>query len=194
MSTGVFGGAFDPPHVGHVALVRSALEQLGLERLLIVPAGDPPHKQVATTDRVRARLAELAFAGIPAVEFSLLELEPGGPRYTVDTLRRLSESHDDLTLLVGADQFAGFLSWREPGEILELARLAVAGRPGYEDERLRPVLAALARPERVSFFPIPSHPVSSEEIRTLARDGLPIEQLVPSAVADEIARLGLYLS
>lgn len=192
MSIGVFGGAFDPPHLGHVALVRSALEQLALERLLVVPAGDPPHKRVARSAEIRARLAELALAGIPGVEISLLELEPGGPRYTADTLRRLRNSYDDLTVLIGADQFAGFLGWREPETILELARLAVASRPGYEDEALQPVLAALARPERVSFFPIPAHPVSSQEIRARVRDGLSIDDLVPPAVAGEIARLGLY--
>jgi nicotinate-nucleotide adenylyltransferase len=192
MSIGVFGGAFDPPHLGHVALVRSALEQLALERLLVVPAGDPPHKRVATTAEIRARLAELALADIAGVEISLLELEPGGPRFTADTLGRLRNSYDDLTLLIGADQFAGFLGWREPDTILELARLAVASRPGYDDGVLQPVLAALARPERVSFFPIPAHPVSSQEIRARVRDGLSIDDLVPRAVADEIACLGLY--
>jgi nicotinate-nucleotide adenylyltransferase len=192
VTTGVFGGAFDPPHLGHLALVRGALERFDFERLLVVPVGDPPHKTVATPAEIRCRLAELAFAGMPQLEISRIELEPGGPRFTIDTLRLLSESHDDLTLLVGADQFAGFRNWREPDAILELARLAVASRPGYEEEALSPVLAALVQPERVSFFPIPAHPVSSEQIRARAHDGLPIDDLIPSAVAAEIARLGLY--
>ena len=192
MTVGVFGGAFDPPHLGHVALVRAALDHFGFERLLAVPAGDPPHKEVTTPAGIRARLAELAFADTPEVEISPLELAPGGPRYTVDTLQRLRGSYDDLTLLVGADQFADFLRWREPDRVLELATLAVASRPGYDDEKLRPVLAALERPERVSFFSIPAHPVSSHEIRARVRDGLPIDDLVPTAVAGEIARLGLY--
>ena len=192
MTVGVFGGAFDPPHFGHVALVRAALEHFGFERILVVPAGNPPHKEVATPAGIRARLAELAFAGIAEAEISLLELAPGGPRYTVDTLRRLRERYDDLTLLVGADQFAGFLRWREPDRVLELATLAVANRPGYDDEELQPVLAALDRPERVSFFSIPAHPVSSQEIRERARAGLPIDDLVPRPVAVEIDRLGLY--
>jgi nicotinate-nucleotide adenylyltransferase len=192
VTTGIFGGAFDPPHLGHLALVRAALERFDFERLLVVPAGDPPHKAVATPAGIRCRLAELAFAGVPQDEISRIELEPNGPRYTVDTLRLLAGSDDDLTLLVGADQLAGFLSWREPGAILDLARLVVASRPGYEEEALSPVLAALARPERVGFFPIPAHPVSSEQIRARVRDGLPIDDLVPSTVAVEIARLGLY--
>ena len=194
MTVAVFGGAFDPPHLGHVALVRAALEHFGFERILVVPAGDPPHKEVATSAEIRAGLAELAFAGVPEIEISRLELDPGGPRYTVDTLHRLRESFSDLTLLVGADQFAGFLRWREPGTILELASLAVANRPGYDEEELRPVLAALDRPERVSFFSIPAHSVSSQEIRTRVRDGLSIDDLVPRPVAAEIDRLGLYMS
>jgi nicotinate-nucleotide adenylyltransferase len=192
VTAAVFGGAFDPPHLGHVALVRAALEQFGFERLLVVPAGDPPHKEVATAAEIRVRLAELAFAGIPEVEISLLELAPDGPRYTVDTLRRLRERYDDLTLLVGADQFAGFLRWREPDRLLELATLAVANRPGYPDEKSQRVLAVLGRPERVSFFQIPAHSVSSQEIRARAHDGLPIDDLVPRPVAAEIDRLGLY--
>lgn len=192
MTVGVFGGAFDPPHFGHVALVRAALEHFNFESILVVPAGDPPHKAVAAPPEIRARLAELAFAGIPQVEVSSLELAPGGPRYTVDTLQCLRESYGDLTLLVGADQFAGFLGWREPNTILELSSLAVANRPGFDDEELRSVLAALERPERVSFFSIPAHSVSSQEIRARVRDGLPIADLVPSSVAAEIDRLGLY--
>lgn len=194
MTVAVFGGAFDPPHLGHVALVRGALEHFDFERVLVVPAGDPPHKAVSTPTEIRAHLAELAFAGIARAEISLIELEPGGPRYTIETLRQLSESYDDLTLLVGADQFADFFGWREPDAILELASLAVATRPGYDDEGLRPVMAALARPERVTFFPIPALPISSNEIRARVRDGRSINALVPNSVAAEIARLGLYNS
>jgi nicotinate-nucleotide adenylyltransferase len=194
VTVAVFGGAFDPPHLGHVALIESALERFDFERVLVVPAGDPPHKAVSTPAEIRAHLAELAFSDIARVEISFIELEPGGPRYTIETLRRLRESCDDLALLVGADQFAGFLDWREPDAILELASLAVATRPGYDDEELQAVLAALDRPERVVFFSIPPHPVSSREIRARAHDGLPIDDLVPRSVAAEIARLGLYRS
>jgi nicotinate-nucleotide adenylyltransferase len=192
MSVAVFGGAFDPPHLGHLALVRAALEQFGFERVLIVPAGDPPHKKVVAPADVRARLAELAFSEIPQVELSRIELEPDGPRYTVDTLLLLGEKHDDLTLLLGADQFSGFLRWREPDTILELAALAVANRPGSDDEKFGPVLAALERPERVSFFSIPPHPVSSHEIRARVRGGQAIDDVVPPPVVAEIERLGLY--
>jgi nicotinate-nucleotide adenylyltransferase len=192
MSVAVFGGAFDPPHLGHLALVRAALEQFGFERVLVVPAGAPPHKKVVASADIRAHLAELAFSDIAQVEISTVELEPDGARYTVDTLLRLGEKYDDLTLLVGADQFAGFLRWREPNTILELAALAVASRPGCDDEKFGPVLAALERPEQVALFSIPPYPVSSHEIRVRVRGGLPIDDLVPRPVAAEIDRLGLY--
>ncbi len=191
--TGVFGGAFDPPHLGHVALVESALDRFGFGHLLVVPAGRPPHKSVATPAEARVRLAELAFGDIDRVEISRVELAPGGSRYTVDTLRLFRESHELLTLLIGADQFSSFLDWRKPEQILELARVAVASRPGFDPESLQPILLELARPERIDFFSIPAFPLSSHEIRARAARGMPIGDAVPAAVAAEVERLGLYL-
>jgi nicotinate-nucleotide adenylyltransferase len=188
----LFGGAFDPPHLGHVALVQHALARFGFERLLVVPAGNPPHKLVHAPAEVRARLAELAFGRIPRVEISRVELEPGGPRYTVDTLRWAREHLGEPTLVVGADQLASFLDWREPETILTLAVLAVATRPGYSEDDLEPVLSALSRPERVVLFPIPAHNVSSRALRERVRQRRPIDHLVPPAVNVEIERLGLY--
>jgi nicotinate-nucleotide adenylyltransferase len=192
MSTAVFGGAFDPPHNGHVELVRRALDHFGFDRLLVVTADRPPHKTVTTPGRIRARLAELAFAEIPRVEMSKVELGRRGSRYTIDTLKRLGKRHDDLTLLVGADQFAGFMSWRDPNGILEIARLAVANRPGRDEAEFLPILTALEHPERVALFSISPHPISSREIRARVEQGLPIYDLVPEPVAAEIERLGLY--
>jgi nicotinate-nucleotide adenylyltransferase len=192
VSVGVFGGVFDPPHLGHVALVQQALARYRFERLLVITAGDPPHKPVRLPAAERARLAELAFLPIPRVEMSDLELSGKGPHYTVDTLRRVRKRFGEPTLLIGADELASFLDWREPETILELATVAVASRPGTSEQDLAPVLAALARPERVSLFPIPSFAVCSREIRELVRAGRPIDHLVPRAVAGEIERLGLY--
>ncbi|MGZ4412013.1 MAG: nicotinate (nicotinamide) nucleotide adenylyltransferase [Gaiellaceae bacterium] len=192
MSIAVFGGVFDPPHLGHVALVQHALARFDFDRVLVVTAGEPPHKQVELPASSRARLAELAFGRMPRVEMSRLELEGKGPHYTVDTLRRVHERHGEPTLLIGADELAGFLGWREPETILELATVAVASRPGTGEEELASVLAALSRPERVSFFRIPAFPLRSREIRELVRSGQAIDQLVPRAVAREIDRLGLY--
>lgn len=192
MSIALFGGAFDPPHLGHVTLVQHALIRFGFHRLLVVPAGDPPHKEVTAAAELRLGLSHLAFDPIGRVEICTVELDPGGPRYTVDTLRWAGERYEDLTLLLGADEFADFLSWREPDTILELAKVAVATRPGVSEHELDGVMAALVRPERVTFFAIPAYSVSSSEVRRRIHEGRPYDHLVPRAVAAEIERLGLY--
>jgi nicotinate-nucleotide adenylyltransferase len=185
VSTGIFGGAFDPPHVGHVELARVGIEHFRLDRLLVRVVEEPGHKDVDTAPQIRFFLAELAFAPLDEAEVAH---DPFAR--TVDSLEALGL--DDPLFLVGADEFAAFLSWKEPERVLELARLAVATRPGVDRSRLDDVLAALERPDRVAFFEIEPHPVSSSEIRARAMRGEPIEGLVPASVAAEIARLGLY--
>jgi nicotinate-nucleotide adenylyltransferase len=183
--TGLFGGAFDPPHNGHVALAQTALEHFGLERLLALVVVDPGHRDVVLDFPTRFVLAELAFGGLPRTEVVAEE-----HRFTVDAVRGVP--FGDAIFLVGADEFAAFLAWKEPDGVLEEVRLGVATRPGFPRERLEPVLQALARPDRVEFFAIPELPVSGTEIRGRAAGGESIEGLVPPAVAAEIDRLGLY--
>ena len=192
MTTGLLGGAFDPPHRGHVALARAAIERFGLDRLVVVVTGDPPHKDVETDAETRFRLAEAAFADIPGVEISRHELERAGPSYTVDTARWAEGDWGDVVFLVGADEFADFLGWKEPDEILEHVRLGVATRPGYPRERLDEVLTGLRRPERVELFEIPSVDVSSTEIRRRAARGEPIDDLVPGGVERLVVEHGVY--
>ena len=181
--TGLLGGAFDPPHVGHVALARAAVERFGLDRLIVLVVADPGHKGVEAPAEARLALAEAAFAGLAEVR-----LDPF-PR-TVDSLR--AGDFDDPLFLIGADEFAGFLSWTEPDAVLELARLGVATRPGYPRERLAAVLAGLRRPERVELFDIEPIGVSSTEVRERVARGEPIDDLVPPGVAPLIAELRLY--
>ena len=182
---GLLGGAFDPPHNGHVALARAALDQLGLERLEILVVADPGHKRVEAPAKARLRLAEAAFAGLPARV--VLDDHPR----TVDLLRDRRWNGDPL-FLVGADQFCHLLSWKEPETVLELARLGVATRPGYPRDRLDGVLERLARPERVLFFEIPPVDASSTEVRRRVAGGEPVSDLVPLAVARLVEELGLY--
>ena len=182
---GVFGGAFDPPHVGHVELARRGIAHFGLERLLVRVVEDPGHKDVRTAAEIRLLLSELAFGALEEVEAAVDSFAR-----TVDSLEALGL--DDPVFLVGADEFAAFGSWKDPGRVLELAQLGVATRPGVDRGRLDAVLAGLERPERVSFFPIEPLPVSSSDIRARVAAGEPIEDLVPPSVAAEIARLGLY--
>jgi nicotinate-nucleotide adenylyltransferase len=190
--TGLLGGAFDPPHNGHLALADAALEHFGLERLVVVVTGVPPHKAVRTDAETRLRLAEAAFAGRPRVELSRHELDRAGPSYTVGTGRWAAERWGDVVFFVGADEFADFLRWRDPDEVLEHVRLGVATRPGYPRRDLDSVLAELARPERVEFFEIPEIPISSSEIRRCVAAHEEIDGLVPERVRELIVELGLY--
>ncbi len=183
--TGLYGGVFDPPHNGHVALARAALEHFDPQQLLVLVVVDPGHKSVELEFEQRFTLARLAFEGLPGTE-----IRPEGHARTVDALRK----HDfaDAMFLIGADEFAAFPTWKEPDEVLRLARLGVATRPGYPRPALEAVLAQVDRPERVEFFEIPAVDVSSRDVRRRVRDGEPIAGLVPDAVAREIESAGLY--
>ena len=187
VSVGVFGGAFDPPHVGHVELARAGIEHFRLDRLLVRVIEEPGHKAVATAPQIRLHLAELAFAPLDETDIAL---DPFAR--TVDSLEALALR--DPVFLLGADEFADLLSWKEPGRVLELARLGVATRPGIDHGRLEEVLARLAQPDRVAFFEIEPLSVSSSDIRARAARGESISGLVPPSVEAEIDRLGLYRS
>lgn len=185
MAVGVFGGVFDPPHLGHTALARAALEQLDLYGLLILVVADPGHKKATTPAETRLELARLAFAGDPRVE---VELDPH--ERTVDSLE--ARDLDDPVFVVGADEFADFSTWKRPDRVLELARVAVATRPGVPDERIREARARLPTPDRVSFFEFPPVSVSSTLVRERVARGEPIDGLVSTEVAEAVRRLGLY--
>jgi nicotinate-nucleotide adenylyltransferase len=185
MAVGLLGGAFDPPHLGHVALARAALEQLDIDRLLVLVVADPGHKRATTPADTRLELARLAFAGDPRVEVDLDPYER-----TVDSLE--ARSLEDPVFVIGADELVDFSTWKSPARVLELARLAVAMRPGVPDARAREAHARLPTPDRVSFFEIPSVPVSSSLVRERVARGEPIDDVVPREVADAVRRLGLY--
>jgi nicotinate-nucleotide adenylyltransferase len=194
VTTGLLGGAFDPPHNGHLVLVDEGIRHFALERLVVVVTGEAPHKRVDTDAEVRYALAEAAFAGRPGVELSRFELEAAGASYTERTARFARETWGDVVLLIGADEFASFLSWHDPNGVLAEVRLGVATRPGYPVERLQAVLDGLDRPDRVERFAIPAVPISSTEIRARVARGEPVDDLVPPKVALLIAQLGLYRS
>jgi nicotinate-nucleotide adenylyltransferase len=180
---GLFGGAFDPPHRGHVELGRAAKRALGLDRLVVLVAADPGHKRVETPAAVRVALARAAF---PDDEVRLDEYAR-----TVDLLREHLE-WDGAVLVIGADQFADFLDWKEPDEVLRRVCLAVATRPGYRQEELRAVLDRLDQPDRVEFFELEPIPLASTELRDRLARGEDVGADVPSAAADIIRRDGLY--
>ena len=183
--TGLFGGVFDPPHLGHVALARAAIRHFGLDRLLVLVVEKPGHKDVETDPKTRLRLARAAFSDVPQAE---VRLEPS-PR-TVDAVR--DGRYDGSVFLVGADEFADFAGWKEPDELLEHVRLGVATRPRFPQERLDEVLAGLRRPDRVECFALEPVDIESRDLRRRVGAGEPIEPFVPPAVADLVRSLGLY--
>ena len=177
-TVGLYGGAFDPPHRGHVQLAHSAKELLGLSHLIVVVAACPGHKSVDTPAELRAEMARAAF---PDDEVVLDE-----HARTIDLLRAHPEWLDAWFVL-GADEFADFLSWKEPNEVLAHVRLAVGTRPGFPPERLAAVLDGLERPERIRMFEMEPVPAASRDLRHAL-----VEADVPAAVAEIIRREGLY--
>jgi len=179
---GLYGGAFDPPHNGHVAVAQAAKAHFGLSWLVVLVAEAPGHKSVFAPAEIRLELARAAFPG------DHVRLDPYAR--TIDLLR--TGEFDDPLFVIGADQFCDFLSWQEPNAVLELARLAVATRPGFPLERLEAVLHELERPERVVFFDLEPNPAASRDVRALASAGEPLDGLVPAPVAALIEEHGLY--
>ena len=191
MKIGLFGGSFDPVHLGHLLVARAALEELGLARLYIIPAAQSPFKPNSTPTPAARRLQmlRLALAGETACEIDDLEIRRGGLSYTVDTLRHYAEkfSGAELFYLIGADQAALLPQWREAGELARLAEFVVVPRPG----QALAVIPAPFRGRALRGIPVA---ISSTEIQARRRGGLPITHLTPPAVAEAIANNRLYLS
>jgi nicotinate-nucleotide adenylyltransferase len=181
MRVGVFGGQFDPPHLGHMVVAEEARFRLALDRLLVVPSAAPPHRAApATPAETRLRLADAAFAVDPRTEVTRVEIDRGGPSYTVDTLEQLA-GEEELFLVMGADQYATFPSWERSARIRELATLAVALRPG-----------APAPGGDAIVLPNPGVEVSSSEVRRRLAVGEPVRHIVPAPVLQLIGAEGLY--
>ena len=200
-SLGVFGGTFDPIHNAHLAVAEEAAEVLGLERVLFVPAGEPPHKPGRDITPAEDRLAmvELAIAGNPRFAADRLELDRPGPSYTVDTLaalradRSVAREAQDLVHVLSAEAFLGLMSWREPRRVLELARGVVAPRDGFPDagpDFLAEHMPDLA--DRATFLDGPRLRLSASELRKRAASGRSLRYLVPDAVSAYIGDHGLY--
>jgi nicotinate-nucleotide adenylyltransferase len=193
---GIFGGAFNPPHVGHLVLAQEAHSQLGLDTVVLVPYGEPSHRTLEHDPgaEVRLTMCEYAIAGDGRFGVSRIEIDRGGPAYTVDTLRELRARapEDELVLLIGGDQAAALASWREPEEVMSLARLGVAERDEWRREEIAERLGSLCEPDRIEFFEMPRIEVSSTMIRTRAAARRPIRYLVPDKVANFVGAQSLY--
>ncbi len=191
---GVFGGAFDPPHIAHVALAQAAVAQLGLDELRVFPTGQAWHKaQTGTPGEHRLAMARIAFAGLPRTVVDDRELRRPGPTYTIDTLRELKaeQPQDRLFLIMGEDQAVDLKRWREWQAIPGLATICMAARPskaGGPDARL-PELPEQARPQLLQ---LPAMAENATEIRERVAAGKGIAHLVPAGVASYIDRHHLY--
>jgi len=196
---GVFGGTFDPFHLGHLVVAQDAVEALGLERFIFIPSGIPPHKapdpgggmaRGVTPAPLRLEMVQEAVASDPRFQVSDLEVRRPGPSYTVDTLRELrSEGVEDPFFLMGVDQLAGFAGWREPREVAGLARLVVMAREGEDPAAVDPGMELDFR-----VLPVTRIDLSSSRLRQRAAEGRSLRYLVPEEVRRIIRREGLYLS
>ena len=187
---GLFGGTFDPPHLGHLALAEVARDRLRLDEVRFVPSGRPPHKRGARVSPARHRLAmtRLAVRGNPIFTVSTIETRRGGPSFTVETLRHVANEKPParLFLLMGADSLEEFATWRDPDAIRRLATLVVAVRPGGGRKPGR------GRDRRVVHLENPGLAISSSLVRTRVRAGRSVRYLVPESVRAYVVRHGLY--
>jgi len=195
-SVGILGGTFDPIHHGHLVIAEEAREALGLERVLLVPAAEPPHKpdSVVTPAEHRLAMVELAVAGNPAFAVSGIEVERGGRSYPVETLETLlREGVSDPWFILSAEALAGFPAWRRPDRILELCRLAVVPRGDHDALDAAWVREHFpGREERIAFLAGPLLPISGSVVRRRAAAGRSVRYLVPDAVARYITDHALY--
>jgi nicotinate-nucleotide adenylyltransferase len=187
---GLFGGSFDPVHLGHLLVAQAAREELQLERLFFIPAAQSPFKpeRQSTPAPLRLRLLRLALAGCEWCELDEQEVRRGGVSYTIDTVRNYVKRFPQTQLfyLIGADHLQQLPKWRGAPELARLVQMAVIPRPGQNDAPLPDPF----RGQMLAGFPLG---VSSSQIRARIEDGLPIDHLVPAAVAESIRNNRLYL-
>ncbi len=177
---GMLGGTYDPPHVGHLIVAQDVLEELALDRLLIIPAGDPPHRAALLPAEVRLQLVSQAFGENPCFEVSRIEVDRTGPSFTVDTLRwiRRTMAPEELYCVIGVDQLRVIDTWSRYEEISEVARLAVMARDGEALPAEMPVPFENVAVTRVD--------VSGSEIRDRLREGRSIRYLVPERIRERV--------
>lgn len=190
---GVFGGSFDPIHLGHVLVADDVRRQLRLDRVLFIPTWRPPHKRGPLTSyRRRLEMTRLAIVGVPGFESCAVEQDRPGLSYTVDTLAELRSRYPgaNLYLIVGSDQYRDVSSWQRPDLLTRLARVVVASRPGVE----RPDLFPGHDPKRVLFRSIIPVEISAAKVRARLAKGSSVRYMLPVRVAEYVRRHRLYRS
>jgi len=193
MKIGIFGGTFNPPHLGHLIVAEHVRIEYSLDRVMFMPASIPPHKlreQLVSSEH-RAAMLRLAIQDNPNFDISQTELERGGISFTIDTLRELTKTHseDHLFLLIGMDNLLEFHTWKSPHEILDVATVVVMTRPGFTTTE-NPLL----KNEVLKICIVPEIAISSREIRKRIKEGKSIHYLVPDTVREYIRKHQLYTS
>ncbi len=190
--TGIFGGAFNPVHNGHVRLAEEAVKQLKLKKLLIIPTFDSPHKSTKLADfDARMEMCRLAFGHIAGVEVSDIERRLGGKSFTINTIRELKRIYPDeqFFLLIGGDMLFGFEKWFKYESILNEAKVCAVAR---DNDSFVDMMEYANELGKVKVLPTKAIEVSSTEIRAKAANGVDVSSLVPKAVADYIAEHKIY--
>lgn len=191
MKLGIFGGTFNPPHVGHLIVAESVRDQMQLDRIFFVPSASPPHKQdpAIAVPSARLQMTRLAVAGNTRFEVSEIELDREGPSYTIDTVAGIADLYPrgNLLLIIGVDNLLEFDSWKSPREILQKADLVVMTRPGFQIPDAKNEFIRASK-----IVHVPPIGISGTDIRRRIRMGRSIRYLVPEAVEDYILRRGLY--
>jgi len=195
---GVLGGTFDPIHDGHLRLAEAVYHDLALDKVLFVPAGEPPHKRgrSITPSYHRAKMAELALEEYPHFEMSRVDLDRPGPHYSVDMVARLRADYQisahDCFFIIGADSLMDLPTWRAPQQLLNLCRLAVAHRPGYQPDLVNLTTQLPNLPQKIDWVELPDTPISSTSLREAVGRGESIAGYTPQVVAWYIQQARLY--
>jgi nicotinate-nucleotide adenylyltransferase len=196
LRVGILGGAFNPPHVGHLVCAQEALMQLELDKVVFMPVGQAPHRELEDDPGAEARveMVQLAVGDDDRFEVSRAEVDRSGPSYTSDTLRALRDEapDDELFLILGGDQAAALPDWHEPEVVLSLATVAVVERSNWSRNAIGIKIGRLPGAERIGYLDMPVMQVSSSAIRRRVGEGRPIRYLVPDKVADYIETKELY--
>lgn len=194
---GIIGGTFDPIHIGHLIIAEESRIRLGLDKVIFIPAGAPPHKPDSPISDAEDRynMTVLATRDNPHFEVSRMELERSGPSYTVDTIAELRREYGDeadLYFIMGADSVLDILLWYEPGKLLSMCKVVAAARPGYDTTEARRKLPREYLERIVFLHDSPEVSVSSTELRDRVASGIPIRYLVTPDVEDYIRENRLY--
>jgi nicotinate-nucleotide adenylyltransferase len=199
MRIGVFGGTFDPVHMGHLILAEQCRDQAGLDEVWFLPSYHPPHKAAAAVTRFEQRcdMLELAVAGHPHFRIERIEKELPPPSYTAETLAELRRRHpgDEFALLMGSDGLPDLPQWYEPRRVIELANLVVIPRPGvmlWTPDRLAKALGVPLEAVRLRYVACPMIEIASRELRRAVADGMSVRYLVPRAVEEYLRDRKLY--